>query len=249
MSGTEWKLHVCHFERSREIWPTIVRVLPFETRFLRYVLLRITPVAMTTSGLSFFSEKSMCFLAESSMGRDILFFAQRPANVTFCPPGALLYWQGAGEGVPDRRETMVRLNRFLIIAAACACLAPGCRKKPPISPEALHRAAEKGNVEWIQKLISEGADVNHRDRNERTPLHWAALSGHLEATKLLLAAGADVDAGDDDGDTPLYFAAGRGHKNVVILLLASGAEADAKDKHGYRPLHTASSRGQAETAA
>jgi len=56
MSGTERKFHICHFERSREIWPPIVRILPFETRFLRYVMLRITPVEMTTCSLGFFGK-------------------------------------------------------------------------------------------------------------------------------------------------------------------------------------------------
>ena len=34
-------------QRSGEIWPTIGRTLPFETRFLRYVMLRLTSVEMT----------------------------------------------------------------------------------------------------------------------------------------------------------------------------------------------------------
>jgi len=37
----------CHSERSRGIWLTIVRILPFETRFLRHMMLRITSVGMT----------------------------------------------------------------------------------------------------------------------------------------------------------------------------------------------------------
>ena len=60
----EWNPSFCvrHSERSRGIWPTIVRGFPFEARFLRYVMLRITSVGMTTSGLSFFNERSTCFL-------------------------------------------------------------------------------------------------------------------------------------------------------------------------------------------
>ena len=39
-----------------------MRGLPFEARFLRYMMLRITPVGMTEGGLAFFGEESMCFL-------------------------------------------------------------------------------------------------------------------------------------------------------------------------------------------
>ena len=62
LSGAESRFRVRHSERSRGIWPAIAGTLPFETRFLHYLMLRITPVGMTTSGLSFFSERSTCFL-------------------------------------------------------------------------------------------------------------------------------------------------------------------------------------------
>ena len=35
----------------RAIWPTIVRVVPFEAGFLHYLILRITSVGITTCGL------------------------------------------------------------------------------------------------------------------------------------------------------------------------------------------------------
>ena len=50
-----------HSERSRGIWPTIVRVFPFEAGFLRYVMLRITSVGMTKCSHAFFGEESVDF--------------------------------------------------------------------------------------------------------------------------------------------------------------------------------------------
>jgi hypothetical protein len=49
-------------QRSRGIWPAIVRAFPFETGFLHYVTLRITSVGMTECSLSLFIQKSMRFL-------------------------------------------------------------------------------------------------------------------------------------------------------------------------------------------
>ena len=43
-------------QRSGEIWPTIGRTFPFETRFLRYVMLRLTPVGMTKCAFAFSGE-------------------------------------------------------------------------------------------------------------------------------------------------------------------------------------------------
>jgi hypothetical protein len=63
LSRRESKFRIGHSERSRGIWPTIVGGSPFETRFLRYMMLRITPVGMTIRGLAYSGEKSVCFLA------------------------------------------------------------------------------------------------------------------------------------------------------------------------------------------
>ena len=50
---------VRHSERSREIWQAIVRIFTFETRFLHYMMRRITPVEMTGG----------CSLVEMTVGR------------------------------------------------------------------------------------------------------------------------------------------------------------------------------------
>ena len=47
-------------QRSGEIWPAIGLPFPFETRFLRYVMLRLTPVGMTKRTFAFSCEESQC---------------------------------------------------------------------------------------------------------------------------------------------------------------------------------------------
>jgi ankyrin repeat protein len=57
-----------------------------------------------------------------------------------------------------------------------------------------------GTVQQIQAAIDQGADVNARDRDKRTPLMWAAqFSRNVEVVLLLLDAGAEVNARDKDG--------------------------------------------------
>ena len=71
---------------------------------------------------------------------------------------------------------------------------------------ALHQAAERGDVGAVEKLVSEGVDVNVRDEGGATPLHAAAFAGHRDVIRLLIKKGADINLEDNDGDTPLGFA-------------------------------------------
>jgi ankyrin repeat protein len=106
----------------------------------------------------------------------------------------------------------------------------------------LHKAAEDGDTEEIERLLSNGANVNAEDEYGWTPLHNAALLGQLEAMRLLIARGADVDAFDGESCTPLFRAIEGSSDNemeLVRLLLANGAEANTFDLNGYSPLYMA----------
>lgn len=46
------------------------------------------------------------------------------------------------------------------------------------------------NKEKVQLLISEGADVNAKDKYGRTPLYYAEKLGHKEIAELLRKHGA-----------------------------------------------------------
>lgn len=74
----------------------------------------------------------------------------------------------------------------------------------------LHLAAQKGDYETVQKLISRGTNVNARDDEGWTPLHYAAGGGYLEIVELLVSNKANVNAKTDNGITPLS-AAEYGH--------------------------------------
>lgn len=70
---------------------------------------------------------------------------------------------------------------------------------PPSAEEAasyrgLHAAASAGNIEHIQKLAKDGANLEARDGAGRTALHVAAFKSHDLAFDALVAAGADVNA-------------------------------------------------------
>src|SRR5437867_352590 len=92
--------------------------------------------------------------------------------------------------------------------------------------ERLHRAAEEGDVEEVQRLLAEGRPVNEFDYLERTPLHWAAVAGNVEVMRLLIAAGANVNAHNETriGETPLGEVAANCTYDVAKVLIEAGAD-------------------------
>ena len=85
----------------------------------------------------------------------------------------------------------------------------------------LHHAikTDHANLDMIAIFARNRADVNVRDKHNRTPMHRAAQFGHLEAVKLLIRLGADPKAEDENGWTPLD--RGRAHPAIVKLLEAN----------------------------
>jgi len=112
---------------------------------------------------------------------------------------------------------------------------------------ALHRAAERGDIAEVRRLLAAGADVNAAGAMDGcTPLHLAAE--HEAMAAFLIRNGADVKARAVFGDTPLHLAARENNVAVARLLLNRGAEVDAADGFGQTPLHGAARRGSIDVA-
>jgi ankyrin repeat protein len=84
-------------------------------------------------------------------------------------------------------------------------------------------AACRGNVDEIEKLIADGANVNAVALDDWTPLTCAADNGQVNAVQVLLSAGADINKRRGDL-TPLCYAALRGHVATTKLLTEKGAK-------------------------
>lgn len=116
----------------------------------------------------------------------------------------------------------------------------------------LHIAAQMGHFSLVNYLLLNGASINQRDVNLRTPIGASILAfGSSSATsqqqqqqqraeivKLLVKYGSDLDLADVEHQTPLILAVST--KNVpvtcVSLLLASGCDIDHIDSHGNTAL-------------
>ncbi|KAK8019069.1 hypothetical protein PG990_004207 [Apiospora arundinis] len=99
----------------------------------------------------------------------------------------------------------------------------------------LQLAAENGNLEVIQLLLSSGASVHEpiAYKGGATALQLAAIQGYIPILKLLMERGAEVDAppAKVNGDTALEGAARHGRLDTVAFLLSAGAADKGKDKH------------------
>ena len=66
--------------------------------------------------------------------------------------------------------------------------------------------SEKDQLETIQGLVEQGAEVDARSDSEETPLFLASKGGHVAVVQYLLSVGADVAAKNDQNYTCIELA-------------------------------------------
>lgn len=114
----------------------------------------------------------------------------------------------------------------------------------------LARAVAENDLERVKLLISQGADVNEKEKNGgATPLHIAVLGGNLEIIRTLLKFGAKVNMRDEQRETPMMQISvylysdeeseteltSRGTQ-IFNLLITYGAKVNLRDSQGYTAL-------------
>ena len=94
----------------------------------------------------------------------------------------------------------------------------------------MHWAAV-GDVEQMQALVQQGADVNAVDDDGDTALYYALSNGDTDIVDLLLDHGANPNISGTSGN-PLHLAADQGWTGVVSSLIRHGADVDAQQAGG-----------------
>ena len=117
--------------------------------------------------------------------------------------------------------------------------------------ELLFHATYYNQLEIVDFLLSEGVDVDYRNRNKETPLCRAVEKNFIEMAQLLIRSGADVDYRNRNKETPLYRAVEKNFIEMAQLLIRSGADVNAGGGYGgmtgvyfkITPLHIAAEKG------
>ncbi len=101
------------------------------------------------------------------------------------------------------------------------------------------------NLESINFLLDEGANINARAKNGQTPLSLVATwRDSAEIITTLLKKNADPNTRNDEGETPFHLIAKKetihlseiSMSEIIMLFLESGGNIMARDKNGKTPL-------------
>lgn len=115
-------------------------------------------------------------------------------------------WDGSGKRVADKDKLMCKMQLI----------------------------SEEGDVEFVQKLLAAGADVNTTCSDENTPLIRAVMGGNAEIVQMLIAAGAGLNVRNERKQSALMTAARWGRPEALKVLLAAGADKKATHEDDAR---------------
>jgi palmitoyltransferase ZDHHC13/17 len=121
-------------------------------------------------------------------------------------------------------------------------------KKTDQGFRALHYAVFRGNIETIDLLISNGADVHATTRKGLNSLHIAAQSDQINSLVYLIEKfQMKILAEDKFGSSPLHWACFTGSEicvNYIINRYVEEDEINKQDNEGLSPLHLAVMSGK-----
>ncbi|MEI0798509.1 ankyrin repeat domain-containing protein [Brachyspira intermedia] len=83
---------------------------------------------------------------------------------------------------------------------------------------ALMHALIFNNLESVEFLLENGADVNSIDYEYQTPLMYAVQKNNAEIVKLLISKGADINFKDARNRTALDIAKSKGYDDIAEIL-------------------------------
>jgi ankyrin repeat protein len=107
-------------------------------------------------------------------------------------------------------------------------------------------AVKKGNLDKVNSLLNNGADVNTAQKDGTSSLAWAVYNNNKELVDLLIRSGddgADIDAANEYGVNPLHLACMNQNPELISTLLKAGANPNNSKWTGEAPLMTCANTG------
>ena len=160
---------------------------------------------------------------------------------------ALDAWDTAKERMKKISLFSIAISLFLLLSASC--------------PAQLVKAIKSGDMKAVEKLITDGADVNaeYNKSPHNPPLYFAIMANNLEMTRLLLKSGADANrcciaynamTATRSCWRLIHYAVGTKNPEMVSLLIEYGADTNVSDNPKFlTPLQVAQEHGLTEIIA
>jgi len=131
--------------------------------------------------------------------------------------------------------------------AVSACAGGGATGETPDATARLVRAVADDDPAGARDAFADGADLEWRDQDGRTPLVAATKADRVQVARVLLEAGADPDAKDDLQDSAFLYAGAEGLDEILVLTLDHGADVRSTNRFGGTALIPASEHAHVET--
>lgn len=103
----------------------------------------------------------------------------------------------------------------------------------------LLKVVHDNNLNIIEFLLKNGADINSYDEKFGNPLMSAARNRNINLVKFLINNEANINVKTPDNTTPLMQETKYGHEEMVDILLISGADINQKNNKGETALDIA----------
>ena len=116
----------------------------------------------------------------------------------------------------------------------------------PTASAALLAAATTGDTDAALVALRQGADLETKDGNGRTPLILAATHDRVDVARLLVAQGADPDTQDAQQDSAWLVTGVTGSVAMLEALLPANPDLTLRNRFGGVSLIPASERGHVD---
>ncbi|XP_070207244.1 arf-GAP with coiled-coil, ANK repeat and PH domain-containing protein 2-like isoform X2 [Littorina saxatilis] len=136
-------------------------------------------------------------------------------------PNLLLYKAAEARNLPVMSEALAN-------GADPNWVNPDDDEKTPIM-----KAVETGSLSACEFLLLNGAKLNRKDKQGRTPLHHATLLGNTGQVCQFLKRGADQTVKDASGQDPLTIAVESANADIVTLLRLAKLNDEMKESEGF----------------
>jgi ankyrin repeat protein len=104
-------------------------------------------------------------------------------------------------------------------------------------------ACKKCHFNVVEFLLSNGANINCLDRNNKSVIFYASIGGDIKILNILLEYGVKLDYVDYFGDNALIYATKYGNTNFIEALIRNGLNINFKTANCMTPIMIAAEKG------